>query len=135
MKSDTSFLSDKIVVQTVTQLPRDCIAWGNRRIKLKKELMKNCPKCNSELEDSFEICWNCNYTLPEDTDKESADDSQSKNEVKIECLRCKVPLAFSGNYNFQTVLNLGFFNNRESFDLYICPKCRKVEFFSPEEDE
>jgi hypothetical protein len=28
MKSDASFLSDKIVVQTVTQLPRDCIAWG-----------------------------------------------------------------------------------------------------------
>lgn len=23
------------------------------------------------------------------------------------------------------------FLNRESFDLYLCPKCGKVEFFSP----
>lgn len=25
--------------------------------------MKNCPNCNSEVEDNFNICWNCNYSF------------------------------------------------------------------------
>lgn len=28
--------------------------------------MKICPKCHEEVEDSFEICWNCNYSFPDD---------------------------------------------------------------------
>ena len=27
--------------------------------------MKICPKCHEEVEDSFEICWNCNYSFPD----------------------------------------------------------------------
>ena len=42
--------------------------------------MKICPKCHEEVEDSFEICWNCNYSFPDDkildmTPAEESDDS------------------------------------------------------------
>ncbi|MGE0077875.1 MAG: zinc ribbon domain-containing protein [Bacteroidales bacterium] len=28
--------------------------------------MKKCPKCNSEVEDNFDMCWNCQYSFSED---------------------------------------------------------------------
>lgn len=70
--------------------------------------MKNCPKCNSEVEDNFKLCWNCNYSFTE------------KQIVEIEEFKTGV---------FGNIFEL--FVNRESFDLYICPKCGKVEFFTP----
>ena len=53
--------------------------------------MKICPKCHEEVEDSFEICWNCNYSFPDDkildmTPAEENDDSGRS----IDCLRCQV---------------------------------------------
>ena len=78
--------------------------------------MKICPKCHEEVEDSFEICWNCNYSFP----------------------RCQVRMVYSGKYEFHEGMNTGIFGNlfelfqnREAFDLYVCPKCGKVEFFVP----
>jgi len=111
--------------------------------------MKNCPKCNSEVEDNFDICWNCNYSFTENKIIEFRDSTnevvgfknfETPTEVKdIDCLRCKVAMSYSGNFKFHEGTRLGFFGNlfeaftnRESFDLYICPKCGKVEFFSPE---
>ena len=52
--------------------------------------MKICPKCHEEVEDSFEICWNCNYGFPDDkildlSAVEEADDSGRS----IDCLRRK----------------------------------------------
>jgi hypothetical protein len=98
--------------------------------------MKYCPNCNSEIEDNFELCWNCNYSLTEGRIIEINEDNSRRR--KIDCLRCNVPLVFSGNYKFHEGSRIGVFGNvfeaflnRESFDLYICPKCGKVEFYSP----
>ena len=66
--------------------------------------MKICPKCHEEVEDSFEICWNCNYSFP--------DNNEGMNTGVL------------GNL-------FELFQNREAFDLYVCPKCGKVEFFVP----
>ena len=59
---------------------------------------------------------------------------------QITCLRCKVvPMRFSGNYKFHEGTRFGamgnlleLFVNKETFDLYVCPKCGKVEFFTPQ---
>lgn len=98
--------------------------------------MKNCPNCNSEIEDNFEVCWNCNYSLTENKVVEFNDPSEKRKD--IDCLRCKVPLNFSGNFKFHEGTRFGIFGNlleafvnRESFDLYVCPKCGKIEFFAP----
>ena len=93
--------------------------------------MKICPKCHEEVEDSFEICWNCNYSFPDDkildmTPAEESDDSGRS----IDCLRCQVRMVYSGKYEFHEGMNTGIFGNlfelfqnREAFDLYVCPKC------------
>ena len=63
--------------------------------------MKICPKCHEEVEDSFEICWNCNYSFPDDkildmTPAEESDDSGRS----IDCLRCQVRMVYSGTRAF-----------------------------------
>lgn len=105
--------------------------------------MKICPKCHEEVEDSFEICWNCNYCFPDDkildmTQAEEGDDAARS----IDCLRCQVEMVYSGKYKFHEGMNAGvfgnffeLFQNRESFDLYVCPECGKVEFFVPLDKE
>ena len=94
--------------------------------------MKICPKCHEEVEDSFEICWNCNYSFPDDKILD----------LSIDCLRCQVKMIYSGKYEFHEGMNTGvfgnlfeLFQNREAFDLYVCPKCGKVEFFVPLNEE
>jgi hypothetical protein len=49
-----------------------------------------------------------------------------------------VPLVFSGNYKFHEGTRMGLlgnnfelFVNRESFDIYVCPDCGKLEFYAP----
>lgn len=98
--------------------------------------MKNCPNCNAEIEENFELCWNCNYSLTEQKIIDIKDLNENKKE--IDCLRCNVQLIFSGDFKFHEGPKIGIFGNlfevfvnRESFDLYVCPKCGKVEFFIP----
>lgn len=99
--------------------------------------MKHCPNCGSEVEDSFDLCWNCNYHFSEGKVVDIAERHLLKKE--IDCLRCHVPMSYAGNYKFHEGQRLGFFGNlfeffvtRQSFDLYVCPKCGKVEFFVPQ---
>ena len=100
--------------------------------------MRNCPKCNSEVEDNFDLCWNCNFSFSENKVIEFEVAENKENVKEIKCLRCKVPLVYSGNFKFHEGTRFGIFGNifealtnRESFDLYLCPECGKVEFFSP----
>ena len=94
--------------------------------------MKTCPNCQSEVEAGFDMCWNCNYSFDEHK-VVAIDESEQADEIrKIDCLRCHVPMEYKDNFGFQTGMNMGIFTNQESFDLYVCPQCRKVEFFLPE---
>jgi Zn finger protein HypA/HybF involved in hydrogenase expression len=93
--------------------------------------MKNCPNCKSEIEDDWDLCWNCNYSFIDGK-------VLTKVSNEIDCLRCHTPLAFAGNYKFHEGSKIGFwgdlfelFLDRAEFDLYSCPKCGKVEFFIP----
>lgn len=111
-----------------------CIKTRNDPIK--KLTMKNCPKCNAEVENNFQLCWNCNYSFTEEKIIEIKDIAQGDQD--IDCLRCKVPMIYNGEYKFHEGAITGVFGslfevfqNREKFDLYLCPKCGKVEFFSP----
>ena len=98
--------------------------------------MKNCPNCNTEIEPGFEICWKCQYSFADQKVIETAVPGQNHFYATINCLRCKVPMIFAGKRKIQdrihwtTVGNLiELLSNMDSFDLYVCPKCDKVEFF------
>ena len=56
----------------------------------------------------------------------------------LNCLRCDSPMLFFGNYKFHEGFRTGIlgtigemFVNRVAFDLYLCPQCGKIEFFTP----
>jgi len=134
--------------------------------------MKSCPNCKVEVEDHFELCWNCQYSFSDaqvlkenefnlicpacNVEIEASlnfcpnckHDLRSVIEVdkhgvpgpvkQIECLRCGVQMSFNGNFRFHEGTRVGafgdlfeLFTNRESFDLYFCPNCGKVEFYMP----
>ena len=101
------------------------------------ENMKTCPNCQTEVEPAFNLCWNCNYSFTENKVVEFFEEKPGN--CDIDCLRYAVPIRFAGNFDFHEGTNFAalgslfeIFINRESFDLYLCPKCGKVEFFSPQ---
>jgi len=98
--------------------------------------MKNCPNCNTEIEPGFEICWKCQYSFADQKVIETVVPGQNHFYATINCLRCEVPMIFAGTRKIQdrmhwtTVGNLlELLSNMDSFDLYVCPQCDKVEFF------
>ncbi len=133
--------------------------------------MKICPNCNSQVDDNFELCWNCQYSFGNDKIIDNSDFNTicpncgiaiepnsdncpgcgyDLNRIKIsdslvtegsrivKCPHCNVRLNFLGNYKFQEGSKMGvlgdlfeLFTKRESFDLYCCPDCGKVEFYLP----
>lgn len=97
-------------------------------------ILKTCPNCQAEVEENFQLCWNCNYSFTENRVVEIAEPCQLKRQLN--CLRCNTPMLYAGNYKFHEGTRAGLFGNlfelfvtRQSFDLYVCPKCGKVEFF------
>ena len=133
--------------------------------------MKKCPECNSEVDDNFDLCWNCQYSFAENKVLDNSDfklicpkcnieikssfnycpfcqydlrtinkenGTKPRGPKQIDCLRCKVPLDFQGNFKFHEDSRDGsiselseVFIYKGSFDFYCCPNCGKVEFFLP----
>lgn len=91
--------------------------------------MKICPNCQAEVEDQFDLCWNCNYSFSENQVTEIQEENTGERDIS--CLRCATPMRHMGRSNFQEGFFSGLLSNWESFDLYVCPKCDKVEFFAP----
>jgi hypothetical protein len=71
--------------------------------------MKFCPNCNAEIENNFELCWNCNFSFSENRIIEIKDLIQGRRE--IDCLRCEIPLICSGQYKFHEGAKMGVFGN------------------------
>lgn len=118
--------------------------------------MWTCRRCETEVEDSFGMCWNCG------TAKDGTPDPNFHNEAATEgnrsrverqgvgqsrllkCLRCQTPLQFLGRRSFEEGQNQRsgldpltmaldvfstVFRQQEYLDVYCCPRCGKVEIF------
>ena len=94
-----------------------------------------CPGCNREIESSLDYCPHCQYNLKELNEQ---NDTTTKFPKHIDCLRCNTELEYQGNFKFNETrvaasdILSELFANKESFELYCCPICGKVEFFLPE---
>lgn len=102
--------------------------------------MWKCNLCNETIDDdTWETCWKC--SAPRSTTPEAADELRAKLESRRKafqnCLRCDSIMQYSGTRQFHEGAKLGFwmgnlgelFVNRESFVIYHCPTCGKVEFY------
>ena len=86
--------------------------------------MWTCSKCGERHDDQFETCWKC------------AGEAAPPTPNPLRCPRCPASLDFVGTKRFHEGSNWGvlgelgeLFVNRESFDIYVCPRCGRVEFF------
>ncbi|HNW98577.1 MAG TPA: zinc ribbon domain-containing protein [Bacteroidales bacterium] len=115
-------------------------SFSEKRVVPKNEFLDVCPNCNKEVDASFEFCPNCQHKLG--INAIPRDNKSYEGKMKIDCLRCNVPMLYKGNSKFHEGTRIGalgdlfeLFTNRESFDLYFCPQCGKIEFFLPDDDE
>lgn len=110
--------------------------------------MWTCPKCAEQIEDTFEECWKCGtfedgtqdaaFAKAEDVDfaKRAAIASDPVEKHPIHCPRCEQALEYMGTKKFHEGTRWGalgdigeLFVNKETFDVYCCPRCGRVEFF------
>jgi hypothetical protein len=96
------------------------------------------------------VCWNCGTSLAGVEDRSfqpvTATDSLSRDAAPggtahpavnpIACSRCDLALTYVGRKRFHEGTNWGvlgeigeFFVKREHFDVYVCPRCGRVELF------
>ena len=68
--------------------------------------MKKCPKCNAEVEDTFDLCWNCNYSFKQNKIADIIDESQL-GKKELDCLRCHNQMQYAGTYKFHEGANPG----------------------------
>jgi len=99
--------------------------------------MKTCPNCREAIQDSFDLCWKCNYSFIHNNIIEPRT-KKNPNDDDLNCLRCNITMIFSGTRKFHEGARTGVFGEigelfvkRQLFDLYHCPKCGKIEFFAP----
>ena len=116
--------------------------------------MWQCSKCGESIEDGFDVCWKCGNAwdgvadpgfqrsphaetpvpatapaaVPVSTDPHSGN--------PITCAQCDQALQYVGRKRFHEGTNWGIlgeigelFVKREHFDVYVCPRCGRVEFF------
>ena len=87
--------------------------------------MWTCPECGERHDDQYDSCWKC---------AGAAAPSPPTNPIR--CPRCLTDLNFVGTRRFHEGPRYGMlgelgelFVNREGFDVYVCPRCGRVEFF------
>ena len=115
-------------------------SFSEKRIVSKTEFSETCPHCNIEVDSSYEFCPNCQHKLG--INSIPSDPSVYEGALKLDCLRCKTPMFFKGTSKFHEGTRYGVFGdffellvNRESFDVYFCSKCGKIEFYLPIKSE
>lgn len=112
-------------------------SFTDEQVLKENEVKLICPECKAEIDSNLHYCLYCKHNLNAVVE---IDRQTNPEPVKqIDCLRCQVPMSFNGNVRFHEGTRMGafgdlfeLFTNRESFDLYFCPNCGKVEFFLPE---
>jgi len=107
--------------------------------------MWKCLNCSEDVPDNLSVCWNCE-TVPDAPTAEKNAESDFKQFLSEKhrpknCLGCNSKLKFAGTKAFREGTNWGmlgdfgeFFDGHLSLEMYVCPKCLRVEFFVSEPD-
>ena len=106
--------------------------------------MAVCGSCGERIEPGFDRCWQCGThsdgtPASADFKREDVDHARAR-ALTLDCLRCQQPMQYLRRMKFHegsrlpgVVVDLGhLLQNRETFDIYACTQCGKLEFFLPE---
>ena len=106
--------------------------------------MWNCGKCGEEVEDTLDLCWNCQASRSGraslgSTAERIVDHAATVANRKFKpmnCLRCNQRIEYIGAKEFHEGANWGVlgdlaevFVGHETLEMYHCPQCGHVEFF------
>jgi hypothetical protein len=110
--------------------------------------MWKCLNCSEDVPDNLAVCWNCEAdklgvvpSVAEKNDESELKQFLSEKHRPKNCIRCNSALTFTGTKAFREGTNWGmlgdfgeFFDGHLSLEMYVCPKCLRVEFFVSEPD-
>lgn len=98
--------------------------------------MWTCSKCGEQHDDGFDSCWKCAGSSAAPGSSASTQSGTQQQPDPLRCPRCTATLDYVGTKKFHEGTRWGLlgelgelFVNRESFDIYVCPRCGRVEFF------
>jgi hypothetical protein len=106
--------------------------------------MWRCPNCKEEVSDDFDACWSCGTRTdgtPDPAFRRVPDAPGASVAAEqghpVACPRCNLALTFIGTKKLHEGTRVWdamggvweLFKHRESFDVYMCPRCGRVEFF------
>ena len=83
--------------------------------------MWQCPNCDEPLDNSFELCWKCQTSRPDNCAL-----TEELSLITMPCPRCGTNIEYRSTKSFQTG---DFFTSTERFDIYACPTCGRAELF------
>lgn len=111
-------------------------SFTENRIIGKNEFTEKCPYCNADVNPELKYCPKCYHELG--INNILTEITTNENNLKIDCLRCQISMISKGSLKFHDASQLGVFGGLfeimpsiESFDVYFCPQCGKVEFYIP----
>jgi hypothetical protein len=96
---------------------------------------KVCGETNDEKD--FALCWKCSSPM-DLTDHQAARLREKRSASCLSCPRCETGMRYAGLKKFHEgtrgwgfwLSDLGeLFVGREAYDVYVCPRCGKVELF------
>ena len=100
--------------------------------------MWKCLNCSEDVADNLSVCWNCETAAEKDPESDFKQFLSEKHRPK-NCVGCNSQLNFAGTKEFREGTNWGmlgdfgeFFERHVSLEMYVCPKCLRVEFFVSE---
>lgn len=101
-----------------------------------------CGNCAQEVDDDFEVCWNCEAT-PDGIEPLSEHPKVEEHiESFVTCVRCGAAISFLGSGSFRDAsgwVGWGFLVKplvvKDDFDMFCCVRCGQVELFVPHAGE
>ena len=97
--------------------------------------MWQCLKCKEDVEDHFDLCWNCQANRRGlrqfgELESDELEDQRvkaivNKRHKPMNCLRCFSVLIHAGTKNFGELLVA-----KQTLEMYVCSECGHVEFFA-----
>lgn len=90
-----------------------------------------CETCGEQHASQFETCWKCEGARLPPEEREGQIEIAAPPSEPLKCLRCTSVMKKTGTMQIQdhSSWDISLFRDFKSFDVFVCPRCGKAEFF------